>query len=68
MFFRRRSDPHRRWLRLRMALFGLGAVLGLVGMGMGNDWLLWGGMAALAAGLMLRVVAGGDEWPPSGPA
>ena len=55
MFFRRGvgDDP---WLTEKLWLFGLGALLALVGMALENTWLIGAAGLALAAGMALRLV------------
>ncbi|HEX7119392.1 MAG TPA: hypothetical protein VF212_11420 [Longimicrobiales bacterium] len=50
----RGPDPY---LRLKTVLFILGAIVGLVGIAMENDWLVGIGIAILAAGVALRALA-----------
>jgi hypothetical protein len=55
MFFRRGvSDTDDRWLQVRLWLFGVGAVLALLGMGLQNDWLIGAAGLVLAGGILLR--------------
>lgn len=70
MFFRRGvSDSDERWLAARMRIFGVGAVLALLGIGLQNDWLVGAAGLVLAGGILLRFLPGdgdGDEPPPDG--
>ena len=56
MIFHRRSgtepDPH---LHRKMGLFGLGAALGLMGIGLDSPWLVGAGILILVGGLALRL-------------
>lgn len=53
MFFRRdRSDDE--WLQVKIGIFAVGAVLALLGMGLGNDWLVAAAAVVLASGVVLR--------------
>lgn len=54
MFFRRdRSDDD--WLQIKMGIFAVGAVLALLGMGLGNDWLVGAAALVLLSGVALRL-------------
>ncbi len=53
---RERSGPD-RYLRLKAVIFLIGAAVGLVGMAVGNDWLVGIGIAVLAAGVALRLLS-----------
>ena len=58
MFFRRGlGDEPDRWLTAKLWLFGIGAILALLGMGLANDWLIGAAALALVAGLLLRLVS-----------
>ncbi|HEX6937855.1 MAG TPA: hypothetical protein VF158_00475 [Longimicrobiales bacterium] len=50
----RGTDPY---LRLKVVIFVIGAVVGLVGIALGNDWLVGAGIAVLVAGVALRALA-----------
>lgn len=53
MFFRRdRSDDE--WLQVKIGIFSVGAVLALLGMGLGHDWLIVAAAVVLASGVVLR--------------
>lgn len=57
MFFRRGlGDEPDPWLTAKLWLFGIGAILALLGMGLANDWLIGAAALALGAGLLLRFV------------
>ena len=56
MFFRRGVGAG-RWLEARIALFAVGALLALVGMGLRNDWVIGTAGVILAAGILLGLVA-----------
>lgn len=45
-----------RWLHVKMALFVLGAALGIAGMTADNDTLVGVGIFVLAAGVLLRLL------------
>ena len=48
---RRGKDP---LLQPRIWALSLGALLGLLGIGLDNEWIVWGGVGGLAAGILLR--------------
>lgn len=56
MFFRRGVADDDPWLRPKMWLFSIGALLALVGMGLGVDWLIGAAAVLLLAGMALRFV------------
>lgn len=56
MFFRRGASSG-RWLHVRMGIFGVGALLALMGMGLHHDWLIWAAAIVLASGILLGLVA-----------
>ena len=60
MFFRRGSRDD-RWLEIKIILFGAGSLLAVVGMSLGNDWVVGAAGLLLAAGIVLRVVPAGDD-------
>ena len=45
-----------RYVLWKVRLFALGAALALAGMALTIRWLVWAGIAALAAGLALRLL------------
>ena len=45
-----------RYVLWKVRLFALGAALALAGMAWTVRWLVWGGIAVLAAGLALRLL------------
>lgn len=62
MFFRR-GISHDEWLRVKLWLFGAGAILALLGMGLQNNWLMGIAGLVLAAGVLLRFVGGDSDEP-----
>jgi hypothetical protein len=46
-----------RWLGVRMAAFGAGALLALTGMALGRDWIVGAAGLVLLAGILLGLVA-----------
>lgn len=65
MFFRRGvSDTDDHWLQVKLWLFGIGAVLALLGMGFQNDWLIGAAGLVLAAGVALRFIRRPGSPPP----
>lgn len=50
-----------RWLRLKMAIFVVGAAVGIAGMATENDLLVGVGIIVLAAGVLLRLLPGPRE-------
>ena len=54
MFFRRGVADDDPWLRPKLWLFSIGAILALLGMGLENDWLIGAAALVLLAGLLLR--------------
>ena len=58
MFYRRGASPSgTRFLVARLWIFAIGAVLAVVGMVLGNDWIVWLAAAVLVSGVVLRLVA-----------
>lgn len=53
MFFDR-SRRAGRYLEWKVRLFTLGAVLAVVGMALNQNWMTWGAIGVLVAGMMLR--------------
>ncbi len=49
-----------RYVLWKVRLFALGAALALAGMAWTVRWLVWAGIAALAAGLALRLLPSQD--------
>lgn len=45
-----------RFLHLKMLIFSLGAVLGIVGIARDIGWLIYAAIALLAGGILLRFV------------
>lgn len=62
--FRPDRSPDRpvRHLEWRLRLFGVAAILALVGMYFGESWVIWVAMGVLVAGLLVRFLPerGGD--------
>jgi hypothetical protein len=56
MFFRRGVADDDPWLRPKLWLFSVGALLALLGMGLENGLLIGAAAAVLIAGLALRFV------------
>lgn len=56
MFFRRGVADDDPWLTAKLWLFGIGALLALVGMLFENDWLIGAAAVVLLAGALLRFV------------
>ncbi|MFW5947835.1 MAG: hypothetical protein ACOCUW_05025 [Gemmatimonadota bacterium] len=56
MFFRRGVAEDDRWLWPKLWLFGVGALLALLGMAFRNDWLVGAAAVCLLAGVLLRFV------------
>lgn len=54
MFFRRGVADDDPWLRPKLWLFSIGAILALLGMGLENDLLIGAAALLLVAGLGLR--------------
>ena len=42
---------------IKVALFAVGAALGIAGMAYGVEWLVWIAIAVVAAGIILRLIA-----------
>ena len=59
MFFRRGVADDDPWLRPKLWLFSIGAILALLGMGLESDWLIGAAAVALLAGLALRFLKPG---------
>lgn len=58
MFYRRGPNASgTRFLVARLWIFAIGAVLAVVGMVLGNDWIVWVAAAVLVSGVILRLVA-----------
>ncbi len=55
--FVRRGETTGRWLGARMSAFSLGAVLALLGMALGRDWLVVVAGVVLLAGVLLGLAA-----------
>lgn len=68
MFFRRGVADDDPWLDVKLWIFGLGAILALLGMGLRNDWLIGAAGIVLAVGVLLRFVRRGPGDPPAPPA
>lgn len=67
MFFRRGVADDDPWLDVKMWIFGVGAILALLGMGLQSDWLIGAAGIVLAAGVVLRFVRRPDGEPPDRP-
>jgi len=50
----RKQDP---FVEGKVALFTVGAVLGLAGVFMELEWVVWVGIGALGAGMVLRLIS-----------
>jgi hypothetical protein len=46
-----------RFFRLKVMIFAVGGALGVAGMSSGRDWLVASGIAVLAVGIALRMLA-----------
>lgn len=60
---RERRGPD-RWLDLKLLLFSLGAAVGLTGMLLGRDWVIFTAIGILALGVLVRFLPG--EQDPAG--
>jgi hypothetical protein len=56
VFFRRGVADDDPWLREKLWIFGAGAIVVLIGMGLESGWVLGLGGLLLAAGIVLRFV------------
>lgn len=54
MFFRRGLSDGDGWLNVKLAVFSIGAMLALFGMGFRNNWLMGAAGLVLLAGIALR--------------
>ncbi|NIP83236.1 MAG: hypothetical protein GWM90_30020 [Gemmatimonadetes bacterium] len=61
MFFRRDRPGEDPFLGPKLWLFGIGALLALVGMALENDWLIGAAALFLAGGILLRLLGGRRE-------
>ena len=59
MFFRRGVSAD-GWLQVKLWLFGLGALLALIGMALENDWVIGAAGLVLLAGLAVRFLPDRD--------
>lgn len=57
----RSRDREVRHLEWRIRLFGVGAILGLVGIATEIEWFIWGALAVLLVGFVLRFLPGEGE-------
>jgi hypothetical protein len=57
MFVTRSSKPSRSHLEWRVRLFGMGAIMAVVGMGAEQPWLIDVAIALLVVGFLLRMLA-----------
>jgi len=53
---RNRDAGDDRWLLAKVRIFAIGAALALGGMFLGEDLLIWGALAVLGFGMVLRVM------------
>lgn len=60
-FISRSSTPNPRLLGLRIALFGVGAIVAVIGMGLQVTWLVNAAIVVLVAGFVLRFVRSSEE-------
>lgn len=63
MFFRRGVADDDPWLGPKLWIFGIGALLALLGMALENDWLIGAAGVVLAAGIGLRFLRRRSEEP-----
>ena len=63
--FMRRTQPSLQHLEARIALFGAGAILAMVGIWAEQAWLINIAIAVLLIGFALRFASGRREEPPS---
>ena len=63
MFFRRGVSRDDRWLQAKLWLFGVGALVALVGMALEIDWLIGAAGVILLAGILLRFLGGTGQGP-----
>lgn len=56
MFFRRDDAGDDRWLPIKIAIFGVGAILAVAGIAFGHDRVVWVAVIVLAAGVVLRLL------------
>ncbi|MEJ2503349.1 MAG: hypothetical protein P8177_08560 [Gemmatimonadota bacterium] len=61
MFFRRGVSENDRFLQAKLWIFGAGAIVALIGMGLQNDWLIGIAGLILAAGIALRFLEGSSS-------
>jgi hypothetical protein len=61
MLIDRRRDRSVRRLELRVTLFGVGAILALVGMATEQPWLINVAIAVLAVGVFVRFLPGSKQ-------
>ena len=59
MFITRSQKPSRSHLEWRVRLFGMGAILAVVGMGAEQPWLINVAIGVLGVGLLLGLLARG---------
>ena len=71
MFLRSRSGPAAGQLEWRVRLFGVGAILAILGMYFDARWMIWIAIAVLVTGFLLRFAGrnadeheGNGEEPP----
>jgi hypothetical protein len=65
VFVDRDPDREVKHLRWRVRLFGVGAILALVGMYFEVAWMIWSAIGVLVAGFVLRFLPGFEEEDPA---
>lgn len=61
MFLRSRSGPPAGHLEWRVRLFGVGAILAILGMYFDARWMIWIAIAVLVTGFLLRFAGRNGE-------